>query len=147
MRTAEHNNDDDTSSIKMFKHEQSNFENLPLFLVTVLVLAGTELIFFTVASMGLSWICAGNSADNTGVFQLSLSSACTEPRPSLPRTPPHQRAGWGCTRSWEGTQLGQLTPTDQRDVPHHMASHSAYRAGGRRRKWGHIQSDGVCLPK
>ena len=34
----------------------------------VLVLAGIELIFFIVACMGLFWICAGNSVDNTGMF-------------------------------------------------------------------------------
>ena len=66
------------------------------------------------------WICAGNSADNTGMFSLLLSSAYTESRPFLLLTPPHQRGGWGCTRSWEGTQRGQLTPTDQRDIPYHM---------------------------
>ena len=45
------------------------------------------------------WICAGNSVDNTGMFWLLLSSAYTESRPFLLLTPPHQRAGWGFTRS------------------------------------------------
>ncbi|KAK4822153.1 hypothetical protein QYF61_010414, partial [Mycteria americana] len=39
------------------------------------------------------------------------------------------RVGWGCTRSWEGTQPGQLTPADQRDIPLHMTSRSAYKLG------------------
>ena len=78
------------------------------------------------------WICAENSVDNPGMFSFLLSSAYTEPRPLLPLTPP--ASSWGCTRSWEGTQLGQLTPTDQRDIPYHMTSWSAYKAGGRRRK-------------
>ena len=82
------------------------------------------------------WTCDENSVDNTGMFALLLSSAYTESRPFLLLTPPHQQEGWGCTRTWEGTQLGQLTPTDQRDIPHHMASCSAYKAGGRRRKGG-----------
>ena len=43
-------------------------------------------------------------------------------------------AGLGCTRSWEGTQPGQLTLTDQRDIPHHTTSCSAIKTGGRRRK-------------
>jgi len=30
--------------------------------------------------------------------------------------------------------MGQLTPTDQRDVPYHVTSCSAYKAGARRRK-------------
>jgi len=62
------------------------------------------------------------TVDNTGVFQLLLGSAYTEPRHFLLLTPPHQRVGWGCTRGWEGTQPGQLTPTDQSDVPYHMMS-------------------------
>lgn len=32
-------------------------------------------------------------------------------------------------RIWEGVQLGQLTPTDQRNIPGHTASWSAYWAG------------------
>ena len=61
----------------------------------VLVLAGIELIFFIVASMGLVWVCAENSVDNTGMFWLLLS-------PALPRakgfsaphpTPPARRLG------------------------------------------------------
>ena len=34
------------------------------------------------------WICAESSVDNTGLFQLLLSSAYTEPRPFLPLTHP-----------------------------------------------------------
>ena len=68
------------------------------------------------------WICAENSVDNSGMFSLLLSSAYTASRPFLLLTPPHQRVGWGCTRSWEGTQLGQLTPTDKRGIPCHMTS-------------------------
>jgi len=36
------------------------------------------------------------------------------------------------TRSWEGKQLGQLNPVDQRDIPFHTMSCSACKAGGRR---------------
>jgi len=54
-----------------------------------------------------------------------------------------QQVGWGCTRSWEGTQPGQLTPTDQRNIPYHKTSCSTYKAGGRRRKWGDIGSYGI----
>jgi len=79
------------------------------------------------------WICAENSVDNTGMFWLLLSSAYIEPRPFLLLTPPHQ-GDWGCTRSWEGTQLGQLTPTDQRDVLYRMTSCSAMKAVERRRR-------------
>ena len=68
------------------------------------------------------WICAENSIDNTGMFQLSLSSLYTESRPFLLLTSPHQRVGWGCTRSWEGTQLGQLTQLTKwilHNIQHH----------------------------
>jgi len=90
------------------------------------------------------WICAGNG--NTGMFLLLMSSASTESRPFLHLRPPHQHVGRGCTRSCEGTQLGQLTSADQRDIPYHMVSCSAIKAGeeeGRR----DIQRDGFCLPK
>ncbi|XP_076190115.1 protein unc-93 homolog A isoform X3 [Aptenodytes patagonicus] len=68
--------------------------------------------------------------------KLLFALVLTESRPFLLLTPPHQRVGWGCTRSWEGTEPGQLTANDQRDNPHHMTSCSAYKAGGRRRKGG-----------
>ena len=68
------------------------------------------------------WICDQNSVGNTPMFQLWLNSACTVSRPFLPLPQPRQRAGWGCTRPWEGTQLGQLTPNDQRDIPYLMMS-------------------------
>jgi len=32
------------------------------------------------------------------------------------------RGGWWSTRSWEGTESGQLTLTVQRDISYHMAS-------------------------
>ena len=86
----------------------------------MLVLAGIELIFFIVAGMGLRFGFVLKTVLIIEVFSLLLSSAYTESRPFLLLTPPHQWAGWGCTRSWEGTQPGQLTPTDQRDIPHHM---------------------------
>jgi len=80
-------------------------------------------------SGAMFWICAEHSVDNTGMFLLLLSSAHTESGPFLLLTPPHQRVGWRCRRSWEGTQPVQLTPTDQRDIPCRMASCSAYKAG------------------
>ena len=90
---------------------------------------GIELTFFIVATMGL---CVGFMLKSVLIMKRAmLSSAYTEPRPLLLLIPPHQPVGWGCTRSWEGTQLGQLTPTDQRDIPYHITSFSAYKAGKR----------------
>jgi len=65
------------------------------------------------------------------MFELWLSSAHTESRPFQLLTLSHQWGGRGCTRSWEGTQPGQLTPPQQRDIPCRMASHSAYKLGGK----------------
>lgn len=45
-------------------------------------------------------------------------------------------------RSWEGTDLEQLTQTGQRDVPYHVLSKS-WAKGGRR----NIQNDCICLPE
>ena len=67
---------------------------------------------------------------------LLLSSTYTESRPFLLLTPPCQSVGWGFTRSWEGTQLGQVTPTDQRDISSGRTSCSVCTAEGRRRNGG-----------
>jgi len=116
----------------------------------VLVLAGVELIFFTVASMRLCFGFVLKTVSIIGKSSFLLSSAYTVSRPFLLLTPPHQRVGWGCIRSWEGTQPGQLTPADQRDVPYRRMSCSAYKAEGRRRKGRTLSVmafDGICLPK
>lgn len=42
-----------------------------------MVLSGMEFTF----GMGLSWVCVENSVDNTGMFYLLLSSACTDNKP------------------------------------------------------------------
>ena len=93
-------------------------------------------------------ICAENGADDTGMFSLLLSSAYTESRPFPLLTPPHQRRGWGCGRSWEGTQLGQLTPADQRDIPYHMMSYAQHiKLGEEEGKWVTFGVMAFCLPK
>jgi len=60
-----------------------------------------------------------------------LSSARTASRLSLFPTPPPERVDWRWTRSWEGTQQGQLTPLDQSNSPYHMMSWSAIKAQGK----------------
>lgn len=50
---------------------------------------------------------------------------------------------WRCLGGWEETQPGQVTPTDQRDIPDHMTSGSVNKAGEEGRD---IWSDGVCIP-
>lgn len=56
----------------------------------------------------------------------------------LPLTPSHQWGSWGCTMSWEVTQLRQMTPTDP------MFHHTEHIQLGEEGK-GHICSDDVCL--
>lgn len=44
---------------------------------------------------------------------------------------PHPPSGvWRCAVSWEGTQAGQLTQTDQRDISHHITSCSEIKLRG-----------------
>jgi len=68
-----------------------------------------------------------------------LNSASTASRPFLLLVLAHQRVGWGCTRCWEGAQPGQLTQTDQGDIPHRMMLCLAIKAEGRRRKGEHFE--------
>ena len=92
----------------------------------VLGVAGMELNFLLAAPMVLcAVLCLGgqNSVENTLTLELLLSSACTASRPSLFLTRLPQREGW------EGTKPGQLTPADQRDIPHQMTSWSAVKLG------------------
>lgn len=72
----------------------------------VLILAGMELTFFTVANLGLFWVCAENSADSTPMFSLLLSSAHMASRPLLLLSPPHPEQaggaqGFGRGHSWD----------------------------------------------
>jgi len=52
-----------------------------------------------------------------------------------------------CMGNWEGTQPGQLTTANQRDIPCHMMSCSASKVGGKKKEGGDGQSDRVYLPK
>jgi len=114
----------------------------------VLVLTGIELFFFHNSLYGtIFWIGDENSIDNAEMFSSLLSSAYTESRPLLLLTLPHRQAGWGCTRTWEGTEPGQLTPKDQRDIPYHMMSCPAIKRGQKKKEGGDVWSDGICLLK
>jgi len=92
------------------------------------------------------WICAENGVDNKEMFLLLSSSAYTASRPFLLLTPFHQQTGLGCKRSWEKTYPGQLTSTDQRDIPCHMTSCSAYKMGRSRRKGGTFEVMAFIFP-
>lgn len=81
--------------------------------------------------MGLVWICAEKRVDSTETFSFLLSRTYLVSRHL---TTPHQGGDSEYTRSWGSTQPGQLTLIDQKDIPGHMASCSAYKARGGRRK-------------
>ena len=58
-------------------------------------------------------------------FQLLLGHVYTKSR-TFHFLVPCQPEGWRGTRNWEGTQPGQVTPTSQRDIPHHIECHGQY---------------------
>lgn len=66
--------------------------------------------------------------------------AVPESRTLLFLTLPHHRTGWG------GTQPGQLAHAGQRDLPHHAASCSATKTGGKKKERV-LQGGGICFPK
>jgi len=53
------------------------------------------------------WICA---VETVLLMQGFFSYCWAVLTQSRLLTALHQWVGWGCTRIWEGTQLGQLTP-------------------------------------
>lgn len=91
------------------------------------------------------WICIVNSVDNTEKLWLFLSSTMHSINtfPASPTAPP---GGQGCAESWKETQAGQLSQTDQRDIPYHMASFQYIKL---REEGGSVdvQRDGVCFLK
>lgn len=92
-----------------------------------LVLAGIEWIFIIIAKF---WICAENSAENTGMFSLPLSRVYTALKTFLPLSIRHQWGSWEGRRSCEKTQVEQLAPIHQRDISYHVLL-SIYTGGGR----------------
>lgn len=84
-----------------------------------------------------------NGLGTPGMRYLLLSRACTAPRAFLLLRLPRQRAGWGCSRRWQGTQRGHLIPADQRDIPRcHTTPCSAVKQGGRWRLAGAALAQG-----
>ena len=86
-------------------------------------------------------VCLPVPSPSTCLFVPQMISAETHPMPvSLPREfsshvpplppPPPLQFDTRVHRKLEGTQLGQLTLADRRDVPHHTTSCSAIKLGG-----------------
>lgn len=114
----------------MHKHCQSKC-SLFFELLSVMVLAGTELIFFI---EGHIMLCLGFLI-KTEVITLWHFSCCRavltyQPRTLLLLALPCHRGGWGCTWTWRGTQPGQHAQTGQRDVPHHRGADAKEEEGG-----------------
>lgn len=107
----------------------STFKKYCTALCTVLVWAGVELSFFTVDTSGL-WFGFVLQAVFIihGVF--IIAEQCMH-RVKAFSTPPSSEMAEGCTKSWEETEPGQLTSSDPRDSPSHMAPCSVHRYGGR----------------
>lgn len=98
--------------------------------ITALVLAGTELIFLTVAS---TLLCSGFMMKTVLVTHQCFSSCWAvliwSQSLFLLLMLPCQQGGWECTR-WEGTQAGQLISTDWRIRPYDIMI-SNKRPGGK----------------
>lgn len=86
-----------------------------------------------------------NRVDNREMFLLLLSSAFVVSMPAPFTAPPVRRLGMH--KMLEEIQPGQLTPTDQRDVPDYVGSRSVHKANGLQRKKDNLESNCVCLPK
>lgn len=59
---------------------------------------------------------------------------------------PCKQGAWGCRKSWEGAQRGELTSADHRDVPYHTASCSACEGGGKKEE-GDVWNYSLRIPK
>lgn len=90
-------------------------------------------------------ISVGNNVDTTGMLSLLPSSTCRVSWPffwSLPH-PSSEEAG-AAQGDGRGTQPGQGTLTNQRDVPCRVTSCSPINLGGKK-EVGDIKSNVVCL--
>lgn len=106
-------------------------------LQAVLVLAGLEFIFFSVA---VFWRCAEYRVGNVETFLLLVSRANRAevfPAARLERRLGVHRKSGGNTA---------MTPTEQRDVPCHVSSCSVYKLGAEGGR-GDLLRDGICPPK
>lgn len=95
----------------------------------LLVWAGVNFLHSSSSWAEIS-ICAGNMLITQGCFPYCPAKLT-------------QRQGLFCSThssTREGAEPGQLIPSDPKDIiPPHMASCSASKAGGRRRKGGHLE--------
>lgn len=77
-----------------------------------------------------------------------LSSAGTAVMPPVSLLTTSYSPRWvGSGQEVGREQSGQLTPTDQRDIPHHLILCSAVITGGKMEKGKDIHGYSTCLPK
>lgn len=79
--------------------------------------------FFTIAVC--TGLCFGFVTKTMLITRWCFHRAYTASQPFLPLT--QTEWGCGCTRSWEGKEPGQLTRSDLKDIPEHVASCSAVK--------------------
>ena len=53
----------------------------------------------------------------------------------------------GMHKDCKGTELGELTQSDQKDAPYHMASCWTVKAGSKKEEGRDVWNYGICLPK
>lgn len=97
---------------------------------------GIELNFFTADSMRLCF----HFVLNTGLIAQGCfhyhRTAFQRVKKDLLCSSPHCKSKRTVHSTWKRTQPGKTILTNPRDVPHHMASRSAYKVGQRKRKGG-----------
>lgn len=103
-----------------------------------------EVTLFTAAQMVLRFGFVSRTELLTHPCFGSCCSACTASRFHLSPLHPLQQVGQGWARCREGTQLGHLARTDQRDTPGHATSCSATKTGKRVGR-GLLLGGGHCL--
>lgn len=96
------------------------------------------------------WTCAETVLLTQGYFGYCSAAIAHHQGFSAPHTP-WQKEGWGCTKSWEGTQPGQLSPTHPEIyyiIWHHMQQIKLGEEGGRMAhlEWCHFPNHHrVCM--
>lgn len=84
------------------------------------------------------WICDGNNADNTGMFELLLCSSYNRVKASSPSQPTSEEAG--------GDTAGAADPNPPKGYSRPLTHYAQNKKLGKEVKWD-ILSDHVCFLK
>uniref|UniRef100_A0A8D0EQK9 Uncharacterized protein n=1 Tax=Strix occidentalis caurina TaxID=311401 RepID=A0A8D0EQK9_STROC len=118
----------DASSRSIGALNKINFNTRFVMKTLMTICPGTVLLVFSISL----WIIAAWTVRCQDLLCFSL---CPPPVSRL-----------GCARDWEGTQLGQLTPTDQRDIPYRIPSCSAIKPRGKKEEGGKFGDRAFVFP-